>query len=201
MSLDESLGNETWRANKRAAAQKIAKTDWECQFCHRHLPLNTKGNHLRTCKLNPDRKGTYRRGTKRHDLVPCEYCKKGISRAALDTHVRKTCRVAQAIREGRLVDATLMKAGLAPEVPAFEPPVTVGDGGQISWVVDSAGVGHLSFDVEADGPEFDTDLVRSLINMTVDEIIADRKVRPSVSSWGRVTSAIDQLVRVLEQEL
>lgn len=207
MSLDESLGNETWRANKRAAAQKIAKTDWECQFCHRHLPLNTKGNHLRTCKLNPDRKGTYRRGTKRHDLVPCEYCKKGISRAALDTHVRKTCRVAQAIREGRLVDATLMKAGLAPEVPAFEPPVTVGDGGQISWVITAPTAStNLVARIEEVDPtaklQFQLDLIKAVLEMAVEEILTDQfDGEMTFSMARRIDAGLMAFVDVLIKEL
>lgn len=213
MSLDETTGNEAWRIAKRETARAISKIDWECPHCHRNLPLNTKGNHLRTCKLNPDRKVRIRKGSKRSDLIPCEYCQKGLAPDSMDAHVKKACRVAQAIREGRLVEATLMKVGaatidtgLAVTTETFDPPIAVGEGAQLGWVVDGAGVGHLSFDVEppqdVDTTPAQLDLVKTILEVAVEEILDDQLVtHMTFAKARRIDAGLMAFVDVLMREL
>jgi hypothetical protein len=204
MSLDEQVVTKQTPSD---VLRKIAKTNWECPHCHRHMTLNSKGNHLKHCQLNPDRPVAYKRGSKRSDLVECQYCRKGISPLAMAKHVDNSCRVAQAIREGRLVDATLMKVGLAPEVPVFDPPVTVGDGGQISWVITAPTEStNLVARIESVDPtaklQEQLDLVKTILEMAVEEILADQfDGEMTFSMARRIDAGLMQFVDVLIKEL
>jgi hypothetical protein len=211
MSLDEQAGFEgrRYRYAKPVAALEAAKADWGCPYCHRHMTTNAKGNHLKKCALNPNRaKPPVKKGSKRNDLKACEFCGKGISPNAMRRHVNVFCPVASAIRDGR-VTVPSSQADLQPNrVDVFDPPVTVGDGGQYSWVITAPGTNttHLTARIESIEevpvpvkPRFDRQTALEIINLAVDQVV-DNKLY-SIEQAARIVGAIGRLVDALEEAL
>lgn len=147
-------------------AGELAKVEWECEFCHRNMSLNAKGSHLAACKLNPNSRGNrrqIRKGPHRDDLVPCEYCTKGISPQAMRKHVNHDCRVAAAVREGRV-----QLPGLEPISVPVLPDLATNSDWMNAALVDAAPPDAIRPYV------FDRQLAEDIIGDAVDQILDGR---------------------------
>ena len=197
------------------AAREIAKVDWECPHCHRVVKLNAKGSHLRSCKLNPARKRHgAKKGSQRTDSVPCKYCEKLLSPAAMDQHVRATCRVAQAIRDGRVLAPVpvppIVRLAATDTQPAreFFEGVVIEDSPPIDKSITEERARRTLAELTANALAVDEihaerrQLMRGIIELAVDEIVEDQtEERLSFRAVALISDAIDDLVQVLMGQL
>lgn len=193
---ESDIINTAARAARTATLLRVAATPWTCEFCGRSMTLNGKGNHLKHCKKNPDRPLLRRRGSSRQDLVVCDFCEKRMAPASLSAHIRNQCRVAKAVRDGRLVAAPERLVSLSLQELDPVPTLSFADQAGVGQQPEAYDPGGL--DLVSPGP-FDQETARSILYMAVEQIVDG--LTPDVRAWGKIHRSLEGLLGVLNEEL